>query len=121
MAPRREMATQTSYRHYTFREADFVDFLVDYEFLVQQEQWARSERCPHEPALSLARRVLKAGQSLPRTLPVARPLRIMPKFYDHVGEPEWVTYDDADDMDDDDLLLDASRDLTEEEFARLLS
>ena len=121
-----DQGTQTQ-QTFTFTEADLVGLLVNYEYLVEQGQAARSERCSHEPALVLARRMLRAGRPVPRQLPTQRPLQRLPVFYDHVGEPEWEDYpardsdDELTDVDVEDLLLNTSRDLTDEEMARVLN
>ena len=124
VATRSEQCTQTESRTHTFTEADLVGLLINYEFLVEQAQAARAEKCPHEPALVLARRLLRVGRPVPRTLPTQRSLQSPPVFYDHVGEPEWEDYPEAEseeDVDIEDLLLNTSRDLTDEEMARVLN
>ncbi|KAG0712011.1 hypothetical protein GWK47_019363 [Chionoecetes opilio] len=124
-ARRCERATQTLARTYTFQDSDLVDVLVTYENLVCQETAALDQKISHEPALSLVRRLLREEKLLPRTLPTARPLNRPHHFYDHVGEKEWVQFQDDQhtedqDTDDDPLLLDEDRDLTDKEMARLL-
>ncbi|KAG0711686.1 hypothetical protein GWK47_002216 [Chionoecetes opilio] len=121
-ARRCERATQMLARTYTFQEADLVDVLVTYENLVCQETAALDQKISHEPALSLVRRLLREEKLLPRTLPTARSLNRPHHFYDHVGE-EWVQFPDDQqtedqDTDDDPLLLDEDRDLTDKEIAR---
>lgn len=48
----------------------------------------------------------------------------MPHFFDHKGEPDWVSYDDQEDSMDEnveDLLLNVERDLTDDELAQIFS
>ena len=104
-----------------------VRLLIDYGHLYETEQWAKMERLSHEPALSVARRMLRAGEPLPRSLPISGPLKTPPEFPDYNVVDEWVDNanmdtDDQDlnELDEDALLLDESRDLTEEEFDRPL-
>ena len=125
VAPTRAAATQTAATsRYVFTEADLVSFLIDYGYLYEQEQWAKMEHCSHEPALSVARRLLRASESLPRSLPTARPMKKLPQFPGYNIVDEWVDYDNMDEedyeVDEDSLLLDESRDLTEEELQKLI-
>ena len=121
MASTRAAAIQTAATtSYVFTEADLVRFLIDYSHLHEQEQWAKVEHCSHEPALSVARRLVRASEPLPRSLPLARPLKSPPQFPGYYLVDEWVDYTDAEDLDEDALLLDESRDLTEEELANII-
>ena len=52
VAPTRTAATQTT-GNYTLSEADLVRFLTEYEYLYEQEQWAKEERSSHERALRI--------------------------------------------------------------------
>ena len=88
-----EQATQTTDRLYVYKEEDLVVLLVTYEHLVEQEKTARMERVPHEPSLQYARRLLREGKQLSRSLPVSRPLDNPPPFWDHAGEKSWVSYE----------------------------
>ena len=120
----REQASQTA-RDYVFTAAELRDLLIRYEHLVYQEAEARHQRVPHEPALPTVRRALRDRKAIPMDLVTAKPLAHLPQFYDHEREKEWVTYNDSDNeegMDEEDLedlLLNADRDLTDEELARL--
>ena len=125
VAPTRAAATQTAATsRYVFTEADLVTFLIDYGHLYEQEQWAKMEHCSHEPALSVARRLLRAGEPLSRSLPTARPMTKLPQFPGYNVVDEWVNYEDMDEedyeVDEDALLLDESRDLTDEELQKLI-
>ena len=122
VAPPRVAASHTSAESCSIQGVDLVNFLINFEHLVIQEIWARSQMVDHEPAFSFMRRFLDGVDPLPRTLPTARPLRNLPEVYNHVDEPAWVTYEGFEsDMDDDALLLNESRDMTEEELAHLLT
>ena len=59
MASPKAAATQTAASsNYVFTELDLVRLLIDYGHLYEMEQWAMMERLSHEPALSVARRML---------------------------------------------------------------
>ena len=125
VAPTRVAATQTAATSsYVFTEADLVSFLIEYGHLYEQEQWAKMEHCSHEPALSVARRLLRACEPLPRSLPTGRPMCKLPQFPGYNVVNEWVDYENMDEedceVDEDALLLDESRDLTEEELRKLI-
>ena len=83
------------------------------------------QRVPHEPALPAVRRALQERRDVPRELVTERPLEHPPAYYDHARERDWVAYNDSDNeegMDEEDLedlLLNADRDLTDEELGRL--
>ena len=115
----------TPRRMYCFGEDELVDLLIKYEHLLEQEAEAQRERIDHEPALPYARRLLRERKPLTNELPVRRPLDRKPFPYNHVGERDWVHYSDTeeatDEMDDEELLYNACRDLTDEELARILS
>lgn len=123
-APSSCQATQTP-RIYTFSEGELVDLLIRYEHLTEQEEEARFERIPHETALPLMRRTLREGKPLPESIRTARPLSNLPCHFDHKQEVEWATYEEDDvseeEVDvggvDEDLFLNADRDLTDEELA----
>ena len=111
---------------YLFSEPELVDLLIRFEQLYEQEQTAMVERISHETALPLVRRCLRDGVPVPADLLTARPLAHPPPRFDHVGEHDWVQFEDPDDGSDeeaqgapDDLLLEADRDLTDEELARI--
>lgn len=116
----REQTSQTG-RAYTFSEAELRDLLIRYEHLVYQEAAARQQRIPHEPALPTVRRVLREGKEVPLRLEMEKPLQDSPQFYDHMGEQDWVAFDEDEEGHEDiyDLLLNAERDLTDEELERL--
>ncbi|XP_050716558.1 uncharacterized protein LOC126998648 [Eriocheir sinensis] len=123
-APSSCQATQTP-RIYTFSEGELVDLLIRYEHLTEQEEEARFERIPHETALPLVRRTLREGKPLPASICTARPLGNPPRHFDHKQEVEWATYEEEDVSEDEvdvggvdeDLFLNADRDLTDEELA----
>ena len=96
VAPRRDVAAQTS-KSYTFSEEVLKQLLEDFQQLTDQALAAREEFVSHEPALHVAMRFLRAGEPLPRDLPVQSTLEYFREFYYRVDEGSWQVYDDFED------------------------
>lgn len=91
---------------------------MKYEHLVDLEAEVLYECISHEPAFPCVRRPLREGRPLPGTLRVDRPQEKQSPRYKNSGGPEWVSLEEED---VEDLLLNAGRDLTDEEMTRLIS
>ena len=97
---------------------------MTFEYMVEQEIQAEQERSPFEPVLPFVQRLLREGKrKLSLLLLTARPLHTLPTYYNHeveVGYIEFLENDNRDqDLDLDEIQLDLSWDLTDEELTKI--